>query len=548
MLILNKQSQFKPEFNFRDILEKKITWSEARPFIEHYSYFFHGTAQANRNAQRPMSLNDTALANKNAQRPMSLNDTALANKNAQRPLSLNDTTLANRNAQRPMSLNDTTLANKNAQRPMSLNDTALANKNAQRPLSLNDTVLANRNAQRPMSLNDTTLANKNAQRPMSLNDTTLANKNAQRPMSLNDTALANKNAQRPMSLNDTAQTSMNVQRPMSVMAEDNLLFNPGLLELIGTGTLPIFEPSTSSSSSIQSIEGLTTGPPTRISFIGLVRLLLHWSGPAPLTLVSSGSSYIGSSYIGLVRLLLHWSGPAPLTLVRSGSSYIGPVRLLLQWSGPAPLTLVRTSRSYTLKEEQTILKYIADNNMYDKVKGRQMWQLMASSRGINKRTWQSLKEHYIKSMIPRIDSFDLTKKEKNKFMWNMMTLNQAKSSTANLSSLTVQPKNLATSMFTEDMADMVALHSKTGKETRFFSVHMKPNRLTVEFCLCKAAHNLELGSELNRGFGPNILLSDIEINPTGSLQGRTWIVGSSRSPGSLTVNRSRCPQLLIADT
>nr|CAD7413697.1 unnamed protein product [Timema poppensis] len=130
--------------------------------------------------------------------------------------------------------------------------------------------------------------------------------------------------------------------------------------------------------------------------------IVHWSGPAPLTLVRSGSSYIGP-----VRLLLHWSGPAPLTLVWPGSSYIGPVRLLLHC----------TNRSYSLKEEQTILKYIADNNMYDKVKGRQMWQFMASSRGINKRTWQSLKEHYIKSMIPRIDSFDLTKEEKNKFMW-----------------------------------------------------------------------------------------------------------------------------------
>nr|CAD7196743.1 unnamed protein product [Timema douglasi] len=51
---------------------------------------------------------------------------------------------------------------------------------------------------------------------------------------------------------------------------------------------------------------------------------------------------------------------------------------------PLPQTLCSvkpTNRSYSLKEEQTILKYIADNNMYDKVKGRQMWQFMASSRG-----------------------------------------------------------------------------------------------------------------------------------------------------------------------
>ncbi|CAG2062149.1 unnamed protein product, partial [Timema podura] len=90
---------------------------------------------------------------------------------------------------------------------------------------------------------------------------------------------------------------------------------------------------------------------------------------------------------------------------------------------PSPLlqtlsSLKPTSRSYTLKEERTILKYIADNDMYDKVKGRFMWQSMASSQVGNKRTWQSLKEHFIKSMIPRIDSFNLTKQEKNKFMCN----------------------------------------------------------------------------------------------------------------------------------
>nr|CAD7457049.1 unnamed protein product [Timema tahoe] len=146
---------------------------------------------------------------------------------------------------------------------------------------------------------------------------------------------------------------------------------------------------------------------------------------------------------------------------------------------PSPLlqtlsSIKPTSRSYTLKEERTILKYIADNDMYDKVKGRFMWQSMASSQVVsktaarfsrtkeprdslelkrheilpnlsssqpsveneskidvvsyrleeglcgqkkgNKRTWQSLKEHFIKSMIPRIDSFNLTKQEKNKFM------------------------------------------------------------------------------------------------------------------------------------
>ncbi|XP_018333822.1 uncharacterized protein LOC108742950 [Agrilus planipennis] len=71
---------------------------------------------------------------------------------------------------------------------------------------------------------------------------------------------------------------------------------------------------------------------------------------------------------------------------------------------------------YSSKEENAILQYIVEKQIYHRLRGRQVWQEFEASRQIN-RTWQSAKEHFRQKMLSRVlsdESFDLTKEQREK--------------------------------------------------------------------------------------------------------------------------------------
>ncbi|XP_047997301.1 myb-like protein X [Leguminivora glycinivorella] len=60
-----------------------------------------------------------------------------------------------------------------------------------------------------------------------------------------------------------------------------------------------------------------------------------------------------------------------------------------------------SGKSYTLREMKSIVDYLTENHLYDGTRGRKMWMDFANS---NKtvRTWQSLKETFLKRILPDI--------------------------------------------------------------------------------------------------------------------------------------------------
>uniref|UniRef100_A0A1Y1NB96 Telomeric repeat-binding factor 2-interacting protein 1 n=1 Tax=Photinus pyralis TaxID=7054 RepID=A0A1Y1NB96_PHOPY len=67
---------------------------------------------------------------------------------------------------------------------------------------------------------------------------------------------------------------------------------------------------------------------------------------------------------------------------------------------------------YTIKEEKLILKYIIKHQGYYQLRGRKFWVQMEESLP-GERTWQSMKEHFRKQMIPNIANplYNLSSKE-----------------------------------------------------------------------------------------------------------------------------------------
>ncbi|CAH2984649.1 unnamed protein product [Chilo suppressalis] len=60
-----------------------------------------------------------------------------------------------------------------------------------------------------------------------------------------------------------------------------------------------------------------------------------------------------------------------------------------------------SGKSYTLKEMKTIVDYLVDHKAYGEIKGRKMWMNFSNSQLTN-RSWQSLKETFLKRILPDI--------------------------------------------------------------------------------------------------------------------------------------------------
>ena len=68
-------------------------------------------------------------------------------------------------------------------------------------------------------------------------------------------------------------------------------------------------------------------------------------------------------------------------------------------------------RSYSFSEEQKIVKWIAKTQRYTEVNGIAMWKLMADSKVLGDRSYQSMKERFRKVIIGKIDTYDLREDE-----------------------------------------------------------------------------------------------------------------------------------------
>lgn len=72
-------------------------------------------------------------------------------------------------------------------------------------------------------------------------------------------------------------------------------------------------------------------------------------------------------------------------------------------------------RDYVDKERQAIISFISRHQCHNYVKGREIWQKAEAAQICPGRTWQSMKEHFIKKIIPNIKSYNLSKEEIHKF-------------------------------------------------------------------------------------------------------------------------------------
>ncbi|XP_042218202.1 uncharacterized protein LOC121863567 isoform X1 [Homarus americanus] len=74
-------------------------------------------------------------------------------------------------------------------------------------------------------------------------------------------------------------------------------------------------------------------------------------------------------------------------------------------------------RPYSDKEKWSIIEYIMNKHCYNQCKGRKMWQQMVEAKICPGRTWQSLKEQYVKHIIRDIDSYKVDEDIKTRILF-----------------------------------------------------------------------------------------------------------------------------------
>ena len=61
---------------------------------------------------------------------------------------------------------------------------------------------------------------------------------------------------------------------------------------------------------------------------------------------------------------------------------------------------------------KVILQFIVDNGRCEDIGGIALWQLMEERQVVERRSWQSMKERFRRSILKRLDSFDLSEEQK----------------------------------------------------------------------------------------------------------------------------------------
>ncbi|BET03232.1 Hypothetical protein NTJ_16050 [Nesidiocoris tenuis] len=72
---------------------------------------------------------------------------------------------------------------------------------------------------------------------------------------------------------------------------------------------------------------------------------------------------------------------------------------------------------YRSREKVAILRYLVDNRKFTNLRGDTVWREMACQNICPNRPWQSLKNHFLKYLLPTLDRYDfLTEEQKIKFL------------------------------------------------------------------------------------------------------------------------------------
>ena len=76
-------------------------------------------------------------------------------------------------------------------------------------------------------------------------------------------------------------------------------------------------------------------------------------------------------------------------------------------SSPRKERFVSKMRFYSKNEQQQIVDYIINTRSYQYIKGVQIWQEMQKSNEVcnGRRTWQSMKEHFHKQIVPQLHKY-----------------------------------------------------------------------------------------------------------------------------------------------
>ena len=59
-----------------------------------------------------------------------------------------------------------------------------------------------------------------------------------------------------------------------------------------------------------------------------------------------------------------------------------------------------------------ILRFIVDNGRCEDTGGIALWQLMEERKVVERRSWQSMKERFRRSILKRLEDFDLGEEQK----------------------------------------------------------------------------------------------------------------------------------------
>ena len=109
---------------------------------------------------------------------------------------------------------------------------------------------------------------------------------------------------------------------------------------------------------------------------------------------------------------------------------------------------------YSLSEDELILEFIVKSKRFDELKGNSLWEEAEKKDICGGRSWQSMKERFRKQIMPNIDTYDITKKEKQRLKSYYYSENMNSSRLQNASSYS----------YDEDMAIIKNIIKNNGYE------------------------------------------------------------------------------------
>ncbi|GAB6021545.1 Telomeric repeat-binding factor 2-interacting protein 1 [Chamberlinius hualienensis] len=83
-------------------------------------------------------------------------------------------------------------------------------------------------------------------------------------------------------------------------------------------------------------------------------------------------------------------------------------------------TLMFKRRGYSYNEQMTMLKYICKNKLQSEIGGNQIWKRMEEKNLLRERSWQSMKEHFRKKVLPQLHSYKISDNDKDQFFEKIM--------------------------------------------------------------------------------------------------------------------------------